>query len=228
MKPGAKISVLVVDDHPFFRRGIVQWLNQQAGLFCCGETLSVVETRTAVANLRPDVVLLDLQLEDGDGLDLVAELSPQYPATRIVVLSQRNEDVYAHRALRVGARGYVMKSEATETVLTAIQTVMRGEIYVSRPVAARALQRLFPDPTSSAPELARLSDREIQVFQLLGASCSNRDISGILKISPKTVETYRENLKAKLCVPDGAALVAAARNWVEHGEFKPSGSGDCP
>ncbi len=228
MKRAEKVSVLVVDDHPFFRRGIVQWLNQQPGLFCCGEAASVLETRASVDRLRPDVVLLDLQLEDGDGLDLAAELASQYPATRILVLSQRNEDVYAHRALRVGARGYVMKSEATETVLTAIQTVMRGEIYVSRPVAARALQRLFPDPTGSAPELARLSDREIQVFQLLGASCSNRDISAILKISPKTVETYRENLKAKLRVPDGAALLAAARKWVEHGEFRPSQSGDRP
>jgi DNA-binding NarL/FixJ family response regulator len=219
MNADQKVSVLVVDDHPFFRRGIVQWLNQQQGLVCCGEAESVPGTRTAVASLRPDVVLLDLQLKDGDGLDLATELAEAYPSTRILVLSQRNEDVYAHRALRAGARGYIMKSEATDTVLTAIQTVMRGEIYVSRPVAARALQSLFPDPASSAPELARLSDREIQVFQLLGASCSNRDISAILKISPKTVETYRENLKAKLRVTDAAALVAAAKNWVEHGEF---------
>jgi DNA-binding NarL/FixJ family response regulator len=110
-----------------------------------------------------------------------------------------------------------MKSEATETVLAAIQTVMRGHIYTSRPVAARALQNLFPDPASSAPALARLSNREIQVFQMLGAGCGNREISAALKISQKTVETYREHLKEKLHLPDAASLIQAATRWVEEG-----------
>jgi DNA-binding NarL/FixJ family response regulator len=172
-----------------------------------------------VAELRPDVVLLDLRLPDGDGMDLIRELSETHPQTRIIALSQLDEDTYAHRALRAGARGYVMKSEATETALSAIQTALRGETYVSRRVAARLTQNLFPDPASSSPELARLSDRELQVFQLLGSGSSTREIAERLKISPKTVETYREHLKEKLRLSDGATLIRAATLWVEKGRL---------
>jgi DNA-binding NarL/FixJ family response regulator len=214
-----KARVLVVDDHPFFRRGIVQWLNQQESVSCCGEAESVAAARVGLAELKPDVVLLDLHLQDGDGLDLTSEIVDNHPEVRIVILSQRDEDVYAHRALRAGARGYVMKSEATETVLAAVETVLRGELYVSRPVAARALHKLFPDPLASRPELARLSDRELQVFQLLGSGCPNREISATLKISPKTVETYREHLKQKLHLADADALVQAATRWVNEGKL---------
>ena len=214
-----KTRVLVVDDHPFFRNGIIQWLNQQETLTCCSEAGTVAEARRAVAELRPDVVLLDLRLGDGDGLDLIRELSETHPQTRIVALSQLDEDTYAHRALRAGARGYVMKSEATETALSAIQTALSGETYVSRRVAARLTHNLFPDPASSSPELARLSDRELQVFQLLGSGSSTREIAERLKISPKTVETYREHLKEKLRLPDGAALMRAATLWVEKGQL---------
>ena len=215
-----EISVLVVDDHPFFRSGVVRWLNQQPGLRCCGEADSARTARQVVAYTHPDVVLLDLQLKDGDGLDLCEELSENFQLLRIIILSHRDEDVYAHRALRAGARGYVMKSEATETVLAAIQSVMRGEVYTSRPVAARALQNLFPDPAAASQALARLSNREIQVFQMLGAGCDNREISATLKISQKTVETYRENLKRKLDLADAAALVRAATRWVEQNRFE--------
>ena len=132
-----KTRVLVVDDHPFFRSGIIQWLNRQETLTCCGEAGTLAEARHAVAELRPDVVLLDLRLPDGDGMDLIRELSETHPQTRIIALSQLDEDTYAPRALRAGARGYVMKSEATETALSAIQTALRGETYVSRRVAVR-------------------------------------------------------------------------------------------
>ncbi len=164
-----KTRVLVVDDHPFFRSGIIQWLNLQSELSCCGEAHTVVTARQAAASSNPDVVLLD---------------------------------------------------QATDTVLTAIQTVMRGEIYTSRPVAARMLQNLFPDPASTAPALARLSNREIQVFQMLGAGCGNKEIAASLNISQKTVETYRENLKHKLELPDATALIQAATRWVEDGRFE--------
>jgi DNA-binding NarL/FixJ family response regulator len=215
----AKIRILVVDDHPFFRTGITQWLNQQGDIQCCGEAESIQTARKAIMDLKPDVILLDLHLPDGDGLDLCMELSQATPGLRIICLTHRDENTFAHRALRVGARGYVMKSEATETVLNAIATVMKGEIFVSRQVAARALHNLFPDPASSSPNIARLSDRELQVFQLIGASCGNREISETLKISPKTVETYRERLKDKLNLADATALNKAAVHWVEHGKL---------
>jgi DNA-binding NarL/FixJ family response regulator len=219
MSAPQKIRVLVVDDHPFFRSGIVQWINQQPELMCCGEAGTITQARKAVEDLKPDVVLLDLHLPDGDGLDLCSEISQSVPQARILCLTHRDENTFAHRALRVGARGYIMKSEATETVLAGIQAVVKGEIFVSRQVAARALHNLFPDPASAAPDLARLSDRELQVFQLIGAGCGNREVSETLKISPKTVETYRERLKEKLNLADASALAKAAAHWVEHGRL---------
>lgn len=214
-----KIRVLVVDDHPFFRTGIIQWINNQEELTCCGEAGTIAQARKAVEELKPDVVLLDLHLPDGDGLDLCGELSQSAPQSRILCLTHRDENTFAHRALRAGARGYVMKSEATDTVLAGIKAVVKGEIFVSRQVAARALHNLFPDPTSATPDLARLSDRELQVFQLIGAGMGNREVSETLKISPKTVETYRERLKEKLNLPDASALAKAAAHWVEHGKL---------
>lgn len=219
MSATSQIRVLVVDDHPFFRTGIMQWLNQQGELACCGEAGSVAQARKAIQETNPDVVLLDLHLPDGDGLDLCLEATQENPGMRILCLTHRDENTFAHRALRAGARGYVMKSEATERVLAGILAVMNGEIFVSRQVAARALHNLFPDPASASPDLARLSDRELQVFQLIGAGCGNREVSEALKISPKTVETYRERLKEKLSLRDANALAKAAQHWVEHGKL---------
>ena len=214
-----KTRVLMVDDHPLFRSGLAVWLAQQPDLICCGEADSIASAREAIARFEPEVVLLDLRLGDGDGLDLAREVRETHPSVRIVALSQNDELFYAHRALQAGVRGYVMKSEATEVLHTAITTVARGEIYVSRPVAARLLHNLFPDPTAPMRDLAHLSDRELQVFQLLGAGLATRQIAERLKISPKTVDTYREHLKDKLQLADGRALVAAATRWVEEGRM---------
>jgi DNA-binding NarL/FixJ family response regulator len=214
-----KTRILVVDDHPFFRSGIAHWLNRQTTLTCCGEADSVATARQAVAALQPDCVLLDLRLGDGDGLDLLRELTQAYPAMRFIAVSQHDEDAYAHRALRVGARGYIMKSEATEKVLEAIETVMSGKVYITRSVSARLMQNLFPDPATTAPMLASLSDRELQVFQLIGVGYSTREIAERLKLSPKTVETYREHLKDKLQLRDSTGLTRAAIVWVETGRF---------
>lgn len=212
-----KTRVLMVDDHPLFRSGLGFWLNQQADLCCCGEAESMASARAEVARLEPDVVLLDLRLGDGDGLDLARELRETHPQVRVVALSQNDEQLYAHRALQAGVRGYVMKSEATEVLHAAITAVVAGEVYVSRPVAARLLHNLFPDPTASQRDLAHLSDRELQVFQLLGSGLGTRQIADRLKISTKTVDTYREHLKDKLRLDDARALVAAATRWVEEG-----------
>jgi DNA-binding NarL/FixJ family response regulator len=222
----SRTRVLVVDDHPFFRTGLALWLNRQPGLVCCGEAATAAETRSAIKAQQPEVVLLDLRLGNEDGLELIPELIQLHAPVRIIVLSQFDEQTHAHRALRAGARGYLMKSEATDRVLDAIQTVRRGGVYVSRSMAARLMQNLFPDPASAAPELARLSDRELKVFQLLGAGHSTREVAAQLKISPKTVETYREHLKQKLRLPDGYALLRAATLWVEQGRWDPPGGKD--
>ena len=215
-----KIRVLIVEDHPFFRSGLVQWLNQQDGVTCCGEAGCLLEARQAVADLLPDVILMDLRLGDGDGLDLIAEIAKTHPLIRCLALSQFAEDFYAHRALKAGARGYLMKSEATEAVLTAIETVMNGGIHLSPRMAARLLQNIFPDSASRALDLAKLTDRELQVFQLLGSGLSTIEISKHLKLSPKTIETYREHLKDKLALSDASALLRAATLWVESGQFE--------
>jgi DNA-binding NarL/FixJ family response regulator len=169
--------------------------------------------------LKPDLVLLDLRLPDGQGLDLIRDLCVSHPGLRILVLSEHDESVYAHRALQAGARGYLMKGEAAQTALEAIQAVLRGDIFVSRTVSARLLHSLFPDPASRTPDLAHLSERELQVFQLLGAGCGSHDIAKQLRISPKTVDTYRERLKDKLHLPDARALLLAALRWVERGRL---------
>jgi DNA-binding NarL/FixJ family response regulator len=212
------IRVFVVDDHPFFRTGVAAWLKQQVTLTCCGEAGSVASARRGIPEARPDVVLMDLGLPDGDGMDLTAELHRNYPALRVIILSQSDEQAFAHRALRAGARGYIMKSEATKVVSAAVQKVMAGEVYTSRLVSARLLHNLFPDPAASTPDLARLSDRELQVFQLLGAGCKHAEIAAKLKISPRTIDTYRENLKLKMRLADGEALNQAAQRWVQRGE----------
>jgi DNA-binding NarL/FixJ family response regulator len=213
----SKIRVMIVDDHPFFRSGLAAWLNQQDLVTCCGEASSVEEARRTVIELRPDVILMDLRLEDGEGLELIRELTPEHPEIRIVALSQFDEDLYAHRALLAGARGYLMKSEATESVLAAIQDVMGGGSILPPHMSAKLLPKLFPDPASHSGDLAKLSDRELQVFQLLGAGRNTIEIGAHLNISPKTVETYREHLKKKLDLPDAPALLRAATIWSEHG-----------
>ena len=195
----------------------MQWLNQQDRVASCGEAGSVAEARSAVPETMPDVILMDLRLGDGEGLELIRELAPDHPEIRIVALSQFDEDIYAHRALQAGARGYLMKSEATESVLAAIETVMNGGIHLSPVMSNKLLQNIFPDPVSKATDLAKLSDRELQVFQMLGAGRSTAEIADHLKISPKTVETYRENLKKKLRLPDSPALLRAATLWAENG-----------
>jgi DNA-binding NarL/FixJ family response regulator len=180
----------------------------------------VAQARRTVAVLQPEIILMDCRLGDGDGQDLTRELAASHPACRIIILSQNDEGTCAHRALRAGARGYLAKAEACELVLSAIQTVLCGEIYLSRAAAARLLPNLFPDPAAKTPALALLSDRELQVFQLLGSGCTTREIALHLKLSPKTVDTYREHLKDKLALQDGASLVRAAVLWVEQGHLE--------
>jgi DNA-binding NarL/FixJ family response regulator len=214
---------MIVDDHPFFRDGLAMWLNQQVGVTTCGEAGSMAEARGEIERLKPDVVIMDLRLGDGEGLELIRELVPHYPETRFLAMSQFDEGLYAHRALQAGARGYVMKCEATETVMAAIDAVMAGEIHLSPKMEGRVLQNLFPDMASRKVDLSKCSDRELQVFELLGAGRSTREIGEHLKLSPKTVETYRENLKKKLRLQDGAALLRAATLWAESGSLGKEG-----
>jgi DNA-binding NarL/FixJ family response regulator len=217
--PSLRARVIVADDHPFFSKGLADFLNQQKGLVCCATVSNAADLKHAAAGERPDLLILDLRLGSSDGLELLKELKEQHPALPVLVISQSSEVVYGERALRAGASGYIMKEQVAEEVLAAVHTVLRGEIYASRNLAMLALQRTIVDnrkPAGAGP-VSLLSDREIEVFDLLGNGKSTRDIAADLKLSVKTIETYRENIKHKLGLRNAAELLRAAVDWVENG-----------
>ena len=212
-----KRRILIAEDHPLFREGLVQLINRERDLCCCGEPDPVAATTRAVTNLKPDLVVLDLRLKDGDGLELIKSLKCLYPDLLMLVLSEHDETLYAERALRAGARGYLMKEETTDEVLNAIRTTLKGELYVSRKVTVLALHKLLDNPPQARGEyLERLTDRELQVFQMLGAGKGTADIAAELHVSFKTIESHRENIKHKLGLRNAADLLCHAVHWV-HG-----------
>jgi len=211
-----KRRILVVDDHPLLRAGLIQFIDRQRDMTCCGEADSGATTQDAVVRQKPDLLLLDLRLRSEDGLELIKSLKARFPKLLILVISQCDEMLYAERVLRAGARGYIMKEEATEEVLFAIRAVLEGELYLSRKLAIRLVQKTIESrPATAGPGLESLTDRELQVFQLLGAGLNTRHIAERLNLSFKTIETYRENIKHKLGLAGAADLVRYATNWVE-------------
>jgi DNA-binding NarL/FixJ family response regulator len=212
----SKARVLIVDGNSFCRDGLARWIEQQPGLACCGCAESAQEIRRELAAHRPELIIMDLRLRDCDGLDILREISDLHPTGRVLVFSELEEQVFAHRAIRAGARGYVMKSQGSGNLAAAIEAVIRGELWLSRAAAALALDNLFPDRASPSPGLARLSDRELQIFRFIGAGLRSKEIAAKLNISPKTVDTHRENLKLKLNLKDGESLTLMARRWIEN------------
>lgn len=220
----AKTRVFVADDHPFLRVGLTHLINKEADMTVCGEAETVAAVRSGVERDKPDILLTDLCLGDSDGLDLIKGLKAQFPSLPILVLSQQDETLFAERTLRAGARGYIMKERATQDVLEGIRTILGGDLYVSRKVAALAMRKLVEGGADAAvaqgSEVAALSDRELQVFRLLGAGKGTKEIAAALKLSHKTIETYRENIKHKLGIPDATALIHRATDWVR-GQARP-------
>jgi len=212
----AKTRVLVVDDHPLFRDGLVQLINRQRDLICCGQAGNSAAALAALKAHRPEFLILDLRLGQEDGLEMVKSCKAQFPSIAILIISQFDEAIYAERALRAGARGYLMKEEATEEVIKAIRSILDGELYVSRKMSVVVLHKLLTQqPQSASSGVESLTDRELQVFQFLGSGCSTRQIADSLHLSVKTIETYRENLKHKLNLVSGVELVRHARGWVQ-------------
>jgi len=206
---------LVVDDHPMVRDGLVQLIGQHPDLVCCGEADSVPTAQAAVEHKMPDLVVLDLRLKGGDGLELIKSLKSQIPKIKILVLSQYDAPMYAERALRAGAMGYVIKEQAAAEVLQAIRTVLGGQVYLTRSMASVLLQKMVgPGKTEGGRSgVEALTDRELHVLNLLGGGLSTRQIANELKLSFKTVETHRENIKRKLGLRNAAALVHYATQW---------------
>ena len=214
--PNKESRILVVDDQPLILAGLTQIINRQEDLICCCEARSVAGAREAFHKCNPDLVTIDLGLPDGDGVELIEEFASEEPSVPILVISQHDEALYAERVLKAGAKGYVMKECGAEEIVTAMRSLLNGDLYVSSRVAALALQKLAGNKTKdSEHELDVLTNRELQVFQLLGAGLGSRAVANKLKLSIKTVETHRENIKQKLGIRDAAGLVHRATKWVQ-------------
>ncbi len=212
-RPG-KSRITVVEDHPVLRDGLMQLIDSQPDLACVGVADNTSDAKRLAEQCKPDLMVLDLRLKGGDALDLIKTLRVERPEIKVLVLSQYDELIFAERALRAGASGYIMKENATDEVLRAVRKVLTGELYFSERVAAAVMQRsLREKPTASGLGLERLSDRELQVFQLLGASCSAREIAEQFHLSRKTIETHCERIKHKLSLHNAAELKQFARKW---------------
>ena len=214
---GPKARIVVIDDHPMLREGLMQMLCSQPDLECTGATDNTDDAKRLVAELAPDLMILDLRLKSGDTLDLIKSLRVEHPKLKVLVLSQYDEMLFAERVLRAGASGYVMKENATEEILSAVRRVLAGEIYFSQRIGASFIRRSLEEKPalSKTPRIGveRLSDRELQVFQLIAASFNTREIAEQFHLSVKTVETHRENIKWKLGLQNAAELNEFARTW---------------
>src|SRR5690606_31107795 len=212
-----RIRVVVVDDHPAIREAIADTIRAQPGMELCGLAGSANEAFGLAREARPDVAVIDISLGDAHGLDLVQNLRAQYPALEVVVFSMYDEEVYAERAIRAGARGYVMKSEPTQSVAEAIRAAAQGEIYLNRRAASRILQKVAGGGRSraeeAAPGLEDLTDREMAVFQMLGQGRPTEEIAERLNLSRKTVETYRRRAKEKLGFETVTEILQFAIRW---------------
>ena len=212
----AKKKILVVDDHPFMRAGMTQLIDRQPDLQVCGEAGNSADAMREVAQRHPDLVLTDLTMPGRGGLEFIKDLQAMAAGVPVLVMSMHDEAIYAERVLRAGGRGYIMKEAGGENLLTAVRQVLRGEVYVSPRMAARLLEMFSGrKPRGSSSPIEKLSDREFEVFQLIGQGNSTRDIAERLNLSPKTVDVHRGHIKEKLELKDTTALVRHAVRWVE-------------
>src|SRR5215467_7819669 len=201
--PLERTRVFIVDDHPIVRQGLAQMLKQEADLTVCGEAEDAQHALQAIAELHPDLVLVDLSLKGGSGLTLIRALKARQSTLPVLVVSMHDESLYVERVLRAGARGYIMKQEATDTMMHAIRRVLQGEIYVSEKMMTKLLGRFVLDAVDTgASALERLSNRELEVFRLIGEGHTSRHIAEVLRVSIKTVESHRAHIKEKLQLHD--------------------------
>ncbi len=210
--------ILIVDDHPLVRERLREVVEREGDLMVCGEASEHQEALSLVSTARPDLIVLDLTLRDSSGLELLKDLHVQHPGIAVLVLSMHDESLYAERAIRAGARGYITKQEATKNVLLAIRTVLAGNIYLSEARLAELTAKMAGRPRAQIGlGIDSLTDRELLVFELLGQGLGTRDISSQLCLDMRTVETYRARIKQKLNLEDGTQLLQHAIRWAESG-----------
>ncbi len=212
----ARKKILLVDDHPFMRAGLAQLIDRQPDLMVCGEAGNAADAARELSKSAVDLVLTDLTMPGRGGLEFIKDLQASRPGLPVLVVSMHDEVIYAERALRAGARGYIMKEAGGENLLLAIRRILSGEVYVSPKMSARILDTFSGrKPRGSSSPIEKLSDREFEIFQLIGQGKSTRDIARQLNLSPKTVDVHRGHIKEKLELKDATALVRHAVRWVE-------------
>ena len=215
-----KIKVLLVDDHPLVRDGLVNLINQQPGLEVCGEVGSEAEAMAAAARLQPDVAVVDITLETGSGIELLKSLKAAHPEVKTLVLSMHDDALYAERALHAGARGYIMKREAAKRIIAGIQAVHAGQMFVSEKISAAMAEKFVSGKSASTTPVEQLSDRELQVFELVGRGQTTRQISESLHVGFKTVQAYQARIKEKLNLANASELMREAIRWNESRQQK--------
>jgi DNA-binding NarL/FixJ family response regulator len=208
-----KCKVLLVDDHPVVRQGLALFIDRESDLTVCGQANDATSALQVIRNSTPDFVVLDISLEGPDGLELLKILRAEYPKLPVLVLSMHDELLYAERALRAGANGYIMKQEATDRVLTAIRHILGGDVYLSDRLTKRMLQQFVNGPAPPGDPLAKLSDRELEVYRLIGTGHGTRQIADELHVSTKTIESYQAHIKEKLALRNARELVQHAVEW---------------
>lgn len=216
-------QVMIIDDFPMTRAGLSQFINQQLDLRVCCEASNPAEAFEKLSKNHPDLILTDLTMPGRSGTELIKDILALHPGARILVVSMHDEAIYAERALRAGARGYIMKEAGAEKLLEAVRTVLSGKVYISERISASLLDSFTGRrPRGSRSPIEKLSDREFEVYQLIGQGKTTRDIAGELHLSPKTVDTHRAHLKEKLQLPDAVSLIRHAVRWAESQNSGPS------
>jgi DNA-binding NarL/FixJ family response regulator len=219
-RQGKKVRVLIVDDHPAVREALALRIGRQPDLVVCGEAADTAEALRLVGDTDPDLAVIDISLRTGNGIDLIKRIRDRNDKVRMLVWSMHGEALYAERALRAGALGYVNKDQATDTIIDAIRRVLEGRVWLSEAAAQRLLRRAVGakhvEPALGPPEV--LADRELEVFRLIGRGEKTADIADRLRLSVKTVETYRDRIRQKLELGNGTQLAHYATQWVLENE----------
>lgn len=217
-----KSRILIVEDHPIFRLGLGELINQEDDMEVCGGAQDVSQAWAEIKALQPDLVIADITLNNSNGIDLVKAVTKQYSSLPVLVLSMHDELLYAERAIHAGARGYITKQEAMESVVTAVRQVLDGKVYLNESMKDRILVGLTnKNAAGDQSPINRLTDRELEVFRMIGQGFSTREIAGKLHLSAKTIGTYRERIKEKLNLKHANELVRYAVHWENQNEQAP-------
>ena len=209
-------QIYIVDDHPLMRKGLAMTLEKEVGFEVCGQAESAETALTEILKLKPDAAVIDISLPGMNGIELVKNILHQMPELKILIVSRHDEELYAERALRAGAKGYLMKLEAVEVLVSAVRQILNGGIYLSEKIGNKLLMKLATGNASKSDNpLDLLSDRELEVFEMIGKGLSTKDIGEKLHISVKTVESHRANIKEKLHIDSANELMRQAVKWVE-------------